>query len=85
MADSRPHGFLKKSVYHFFDGRCYTSVVRSFCAECVNWLLNTCFLTPFRVNVVYVDRSGHRIPVRAKVGDNILYLAHKHGIELEGK
>ncbi|KAJ8263991.1 hypothetical protein GJAV_G00143850 [Gymnothorax javanicus] len=36
------------------------------------------------VNVVYVDRSGKRIPVKAKVGDNILYLAHKHGIELEG-
>ncbi|KAJ8406851.1 hypothetical protein AAFF_G00297670 [Aldrovandia affinis] len=36
------------------------------------------------VNVVYIDRSGQRIPVKAKVGDNILYLAHKHGIELEG-
>ncbi|TWW58509.1 Ferredoxin-2, mitochondrial [Takifugu flavidus] len=29
-------------------------------------------------------RSGQRIPVKAKVGDNVLYLAHKHGIELEG-
>ncbi|CAL8351117.1 unnamed protein product [Boreogadus saida] len=36
------------------------------------------------VNVVYVDRSGKRIPVRAKVGDNAMYLAHRHGIELEG-
>ncbi|XP_041640228.1 ferredoxin-2, mitochondrial [Cheilinus undulatus] len=36
------------------------------------------------VNVVYIDRSGKRIPVKAKVGDNVLYLAHKHGIELEG-
>ncbi|XP_060945881.1 ferredoxin-2, mitochondrial [Limanda limanda] len=36
------------------------------------------------VNVVYIDRSGQRIPVRAKVGDNAMYLAHKHGIELEG-
>lgn len=36
------------------------------------------------VNVVYIDRSGGRIPVKAKVGDNVLYLAHKHGIELEG-
>ncbi|XP_020503322.1 ferredoxin-2, mitochondrial [Labrus bergylta] len=36
------------------------------------------------VNVVYVDRSGKRIPIKAKVGDNVLYLAHKHGIELEG-
>ncbi|XP_068178187.1 ferredoxin-2, mitochondrial [Antennarius striatus] len=36
------------------------------------------------VNVVYVDRSGQRIPIKAKVGDNVLYLAHKHGIDLEG-
>ncbi|XP_029919441.1 ferredoxin-2, mitochondrial [Myripristis murdjan] len=36
------------------------------------------------VNVVYIDRSGQRIPVKAKVGDNVLYLAHRHGIELEG-
>ncbi|KAG7236760.1 hypothetical protein INR49_029528 [Caranx melampygus] len=36
------------------------------------------------VNVVYIDRSGQRIPVKAKVGDNALYLAHKHGIDLEG-
>ncbi|MBN3279434.1 FDX2 protein, partial [Polyodon spathula] len=36
------------------------------------------------VNVVYVDRSGRRIPVKGRVGDNVLYLAHKHGIELEG-
>ncbi|XP_061765946.1 ferredoxin-2, mitochondrial [Nerophis ophidion] len=36
------------------------------------------------VNVVYIDRSGQRIPVKAKVGDNVLYLAHKIGIELEG-
>lgn len=37
------------------------------------------------VNVVYIDRSGKRIPVKAKVGDNVLYLAHKHGIDLEGE
>ncbi|KAM9362856.1 ferredoxin-2, mitochondrial [Symphorus nematophorus] len=36
------------------------------------------------VNVVYIDRSGQRIPIKAKVGDNVLYLAHKHGIDLEG-
>lgn len=41
------------------------------------WLL-------LRVNVVYIDRSGKRIPIKAKVGDNVLYLAHKHGIDLEG-
>ncbi|XP_076122768.1 ferredoxin-2, mitochondrial-like [Alosa pseudoharengus] len=36
------------------------------------------------VDVVYIDRSGQRVPVKAKIGDNALYLAHKHGIELEG-
>ncbi|XP_052362353.1 ferredoxin-2, mitochondrial-like [Oncorhynchus keta] len=37
------------------------------------------------VNVVYIDRSGQRIPVKAKVGDNAMYLAHRHNIELEGE
>ncbi|XP_013860379.1 ferredoxin-2, mitochondrial [Austrofundulus limnaeus] len=36
------------------------------------------------VNVVFIDRSGQRIPVKGKVGDNVLLLAHKHGIDLEG-
>lgn len=44
-----------------------------------------CTLLYSSVNVVYIDRSGQRIPVQARVGDNALYLAHKHGIELEGE
>jgi ferredoxin-2, mitochondrial len=36
------------------------------------------------VNVTFIDRSGKRIPIRGKVGDNVLYLAHRYGIELEG-
>jgi len=36
------------------------------------------------INVTFVDKTGKRIPIRAKVGDNVLYLAHRHGIELEG-
>ncbi|XP_055069243.1 ferredoxin-2, mitochondrial isoform X2 [Misgurnus anguillicaudatus] len=36
------------------------------------------------INVVYIDRSGQRIQVKGKVGDNVLHLAHKHGIDLEG-
>ena len=36
------------------------------------------------VNVTYIDRNGTRIPVKAKVGDNVLYLAHRHNIDLEG-
>jgi len=36
------------------------------------------------VNVTFVDKTGKRVPVCAKVGDNLLYLAHRYGIELEG-
>lgn len=36
------------------------------------------------VTVTFVDKAGERISVRAKVGDNVLYLAHRYGIELEG-
>ncbi|KAI9561799.1 hypothetical protein GHT06_012760 [Daphnia sinensis] len=36
------------------------------------------------VNITFIDREGKRRPVRGKVGDNVLYLAHRHGIELEG-
>ena len=36
------------------------------------------------VHVVFIDRSGKRTPIRGKVGDNVLYLAHRYGIELEG-
>ena len=36
------------------------------------------------VNVTFVDRDGVERRVRGKVGDNVLYLAHRYGIELEG-
>ncbi|KAL1137750.1 hypothetical protein AAG570_009446 [Ranatra chinensis] len=36
------------------------------------------------VNVVFVDKDGTRRPVRGKVGDNVLYLAHRHGVCMEG-
>lgn len=36
------------------------------------------------VNIVFIDREGNKIPVRGKVGDNVLYLAHRYGIEMEG-
>ncbi|XP_054859153.1 ferredoxin-2, mitochondrial [Eublepharis macularius] len=36
------------------------------------------------VNVVFVDRSGQRVPVQGRVGDDVLRLAQRHGIELEG-
>lgn len=38
-----------------------------------------------RVNITYVDRDGKEIAVRAKVGDNVMYLAHRYNIELEGE
>ncbi|XP_016934958.2 adrenodoxin-like protein 1, mitochondrial [Drosophila suzukii] len=36
------------------------------------------------VNITYVDKDGKRTQVQGKVGDNVLYLAHRHGIEMEG-
>lgn len=36
------------------------------------------------VNVTFIDKTGKRVPVTGKIGDNVLYLAHKHGIEMEG-
>jgi len=36
------------------------------------------------VNIVYIDRDNNRRPISGKVGDNVLYLAHRHGIDLEG-
>uniref|UniRef100_H0UV79 Ferredoxin-2, mitochondrial n=1 Tax=Cavia porcellus TaxID=10141 RepID=H0UV79_CAVPO len=36
------------------------------------------------VNVVFIDRSGQRIPVSGRVGDNVLHLAQRHGVDLEG-
>lgn len=37
------------------------------------------------VNITFIDKEGKQRPVRGKVGDNVLYLAHRYGIELEGK
>lgn len=36
------------------------------------------------VNVVFVDQEGVRHSVRGKIGDNVLYLAHRYGIPMEG-
>ncbi|XP_065904267.1 adrenodoxin-like protein 1, mitochondrial [Dysidea avara] len=36
------------------------------------------------VNVTFIDRDGEVHKVRGKVGDNVLYLAHRYDIELEG-
>ncbi|XP_055627304.1 adrenodoxin-like protein 1, mitochondrial [Toxorhynchites rutilus septentrionalis] len=36
------------------------------------------------VNITYIDKDGKRTPVRGKIGDNALYLAHRYGIEMEG-
>lgn len=36
------------------------------------------------VNVTYVDKDGNKKQVQGKVGDNLMYLAHRHEIEMEG-
>ena len=37
-----------------------------------------------RVNIKFIDRTGNEHPVRGKIGDNVLYLAHRYKIPLEG-
>ncbi|XP_046809013.1 adrenodoxin-like protein 1, mitochondrial [Lucilia cuprina] len=36
------------------------------------------------VRVTYVDKNGKRTEVKGKIGDNVLYLAHRYEIEMEG-
>ncbi|XP_061168081.1 adrenodoxin-like protein 1, mitochondrial [Saccostrea echinata] len=36
------------------------------------------------VNITFIDKTGTPIPIKGKIGDNVLYLAHRYGIELEG-
>ena len=38
----------------------------------------------YRVNIIYIGKNGKRYPIRGKIGDNVMYLAHRHGIEMEG-
>ena len=46
---------------------------------------NVYLLINCRVNVTFIDRDDERHEVKGKVGDNVLYLAHRHGIEMEGE
>lgn len=36
------------------------------------------------VNITYITKDGTKIPVKGKIGDNVLYLAHRHNIDMEG-
>ena len=36
------------------------------------------------VNIVYINKEGTKVPIRGKIGDNVLYLAHRYDIPLEG-
>lgn len=36
------------------------------------------------VNVIYLDKDGNATSIRGKIGDNVLYLAHRYGIDMEG-
>jgi len=45
---------------------------------------NNCIGHFSRVNVTFIDKNGKKFAIRGKVGDNVLYLAHRYGIEMEG-
>ncbi|VDP27854.1 unnamed protein product [Soboliphyme baturini] len=36
------------------------------------------------VTIIFVRKNGERVTVRAEVGENLLFLARKHGVEMEG-
>ncbi|XP_061401134.1 adrenodoxin-like protein 1, mitochondrial [Musca vetustissima] len=36
------------------------------------------------VRVTFIDKNGKRTKVNGKVGDNVLYLAHRYEVEMEG-
>ena len=36
------------------------------------------------VNMTYIDRDNIEHKIRGKVGDNVLFLAHRHDIDIEG-
>lgn len=36
------------------------------------------------VNIIFINKNGDRIPVKGKIGDNLLYLAHRYEIPMEG-
>jgi hypothetical protein len=36
------------------------------------------------VNIVFIKKDGQRIPIRGKIGDNLLYLGHRYAVDIEG-
>ncbi|CAK9295285.1 unnamed protein product [Gordionus sp. m RMFG-2023] len=36
------------------------------------------------VNVTFIDKEGKSYQVKGKIGDNLMYLAHRYKIEIEG-
>ncbi|KAL1500950.1 hypothetical protein ABEB36_006363 [Hypothenemus hampei] len=36
------------------------------------------------VNIVFITKDGDRVPLKGKIGDNLLYLAHRYEIAMEG-
>ena len=36
------------------------------------------------VNITYIDRDNIEHDIEGKIGDNVLFLAHRHDIDIEG-
>ena len=36
------------------------------------------------VNIIYIDRDNLEHHIGGKIGDNVLFLAHRHDIDIEG-
>lgn len=70
---------IRHGEYEFQDPKSPDEVyVKQECLVC------NCNSFPFRVNITFITKSGERVPVKGKVGDNVLYLAHRYKIPMEG-
>ena len=36
------------------------------------------------VNVIFINKDGNHVPIRGKIGDNLLYLGHRYAVGIEG-
>jgi hypothetical protein len=36
------------------------------------------------VNIIFINKDEKRIPIRGKIGDNLLYLGHRYAVDIEG-
>ncbi|KAK0397796.1 hypothetical protein QR680_002274 [Steinernema hermaphroditum] len=82
MMIARSCGKLVRSVFYGFAARRHISV--STIARHGDYEWEDPKSEADVVNITYILRDGTIKRVRGKIGDNVMYLAHRHDVELEG-